>query len=84
MKTKTIYKCAECGYESLKWMGRCSECGAWNSFEEASSSFNKKEKSNGVKKDFPPPGGEVNIVTESFTIPPPITLSNSCMPVKIL
>ncbi len=53
MKTKTIYKCAECGYESLKWMGRCSECGAWNSFEEASSSFNKKEKSNGVKKNFP-------------------------------
>ena len=49
MKTKTVYKCVECGYESLKWMGRCSECGAWNSFEEANM---KKEKSNGTKKTF--------------------------------
>ncbi len=44
MKTKTVYKCNECGYESLKWMGRCSECGAWNSFEEISSFTDEKRK----------------------------------------
>lgn len=33
-KIKTKFVCRECGYESPKWMGRCTECGAWNSFEE--------------------------------------------------
>ncbi|NMB07719.1 MAG: DNA repair protein RadA [Tissierellia bacterium] len=33
-KVKTIYRCSNCGYESIKWMGRCSECGAWNSLKE--------------------------------------------------
>ncbi|MCG6964025.1 MAG: DNA repair protein RadA [Acidobacteria bacterium] len=27
-----LYFCSECGYESHKWLGRCSACGAWNSF----------------------------------------------------
>lgn len=34
MKDKVIYRCSQCGNESLKWMGRCSECDSWNSFEE--------------------------------------------------
>ncbi len=34
MKTKTIYNCTSCGYESPKWMGKCPQCGAWNSFVE--------------------------------------------------
>ena len=33
-KSKTIYICNECGYESPKWMGRCPECQCWNTFEE--------------------------------------------------
>jgi DNA repair protein RadA/Sms len=33
-KVKTTYVCQSCGYESPKWMGKCSECGAWNSFVE--------------------------------------------------
>lgn len=28
------YVCAECGHEETKWMGRCPECGSWNSFAE--------------------------------------------------
>ncbi|MBR2548048.1 MAG: DNA repair protein RadA [Eubacterium sp.] len=32
-KTKTVYVCQECGYESPKWMGQCI-CGAWGSFVE--------------------------------------------------
>ena len=31
---KTVYTCRECGYQSAKWLGRCPECGAWNTFEE--------------------------------------------------
>lgn len=33
-KSKYIYICSECGYESSKWNGKCPSCGAWDSFEE--------------------------------------------------
>lgn len=33
-KAKSTFVCKECGYESIKWMGKCTECGCWNSFEE--------------------------------------------------
>ena len=29
-----IYKCSSCGYSQPKWLGRCPECGEWNSLEE--------------------------------------------------
>ena len=28
------YKCSNCGAETLKWMGRCPQCGEWNTLEE--------------------------------------------------
>jgi len=28
------YKCAECGWTTAKWVGRCGECQAWGSVEE--------------------------------------------------
>ncbi|MFO7714630.1 DNA repair protein RadA [Desulfosarcina sp.] len=31
---KTLFACQSCGYESAKWMGRCTECGAWDTFAE--------------------------------------------------
>ncbi len=31
---KTLFVCNECGATSHKWIGRCPECGAWNSYEE--------------------------------------------------
>ena len=34
MKTKTVFACQECGAQSPKWLGRCAECGAWNSLVE--------------------------------------------------
>ncbi|MCX6011015.1 MAG: DNA repair protein RadA [Chloroflexi bacterium] len=33
-KSRTIFVCQNCGKESLKWLGRCPNCQAWNSFEE--------------------------------------------------
>ncbi|MBO9577842.1 MAG: DNA repair protein RadA [Microbacteriaceae bacterium] len=29
------YRCTECGWSSPKWVGRCGECQAWNTVEEA-------------------------------------------------
>lgn len=28
------YRCQNCGYQSLKWLGRCPTCGQWDSFVE--------------------------------------------------
>jgi len=33
-KDKKVYICKECGARSPKWMGKCSDCGAWNTYEE--------------------------------------------------
>lgn len=33
-KTKTIYCCQSCGYDSPKWLGKCPACGEWNTFVE--------------------------------------------------
>ncbi len=33
-KTKICYVCQECGYDTVKWLGQCPECGAWNSLVE--------------------------------------------------
>jgi DNA repair protein RadA/Sms len=31
---KAVFVCQECGAQSPKWMGRCGDCGAWNSLVE--------------------------------------------------
>ena len=36
-KLKTIYRCSDCGWSSPKWVGRCGECQAWGSIEEAAA-----------------------------------------------
>ncbi len=34
MKVRSVFTCQQCGSQSQKWLGRCPDCGAWNSFEE--------------------------------------------------
>ena len=34
MKTKTVFSCQNCGYQSPKWLGRCPDCNSWNSLVE--------------------------------------------------
>ncbi|MBN1824120.1 MAG: DNA repair protein RadA [Endomicrobiales bacterium] len=33
-KIKTIFRCQNCGYSSAKWLGRCPDCGGWNTLTE--------------------------------------------------
>jgi len=42
-KEKIDYICQQCGYRTTKWMGRCPNCGKWNSFAESQNSDKKKE-----------------------------------------
>ena len=34
---KDPYRCAECGWSTAKWVGRCGECQTWGSIEEVSA-----------------------------------------------
>ena len=29
-KTKNVFVCSNCGYESAKWLGKCPGCNEWN------------------------------------------------------
>lgn len=33
-KAKTLYVCSECGYETGRWLGKCPDCGSWNTLNE--------------------------------------------------
>ncbi|HMN29847.1 MAG TPA: hypothetical protein PKE45_16975, partial [Caldilineaceae bacterium] len=33
-KSRSQYVCANCGGVQMKWMGKCPECGEWNTLEE--------------------------------------------------
>lgn len=33
-KNKTQFICTECGYSSLKWLGKCPSCNSWNTLTE--------------------------------------------------
>jgi DNA repair protein RadA/Sms len=34
MRSGPAFRCADCGHRAPKWLGRCPECGAWNTFAE--------------------------------------------------
>lgn len=34
MAKKTVFACEACGYEALKWLGKCPKCGAWDTIRE--------------------------------------------------
>ncbi len=42
MKTKQIFACTACGATHSKWLGKCPDCGAWNSIQEETVSKNHR------------------------------------------
>ena len=47
-KAKTRYECTACGAEYLKWNGQCTNCGAWNTIEEALPEIKVPARSGGT------------------------------------
>ena len=41
-KSETIFACQNCGHQSRKWLGKCPECGEWNSLVEERERTAKK------------------------------------------
>lgn len=67
-KKSIIYKCSNCGYSQPAWLGRCPECGEWNTMEEHITDPNASSsqlKSNGTAvKIKPVPLSKVTIQDE--------------------
>ncbi len=51
-KTRTRYVCQSCGSSQAKWMGRCPDCGEWNTLVETVVS--REEKRTGYRLPTPP------------------------------
>lgn len=51
-KSKSVYVCSECGYQSPKWLGKCPSCNQWNTMEEEIENTSSKplSKSSSVSK----------------------------------
>jgi DNA repair protein RadA/Sms len=50
MKKETVFVCQSCGHKSGKWLGKCPECGEWNSLvEERSQTTRRSGTRNGFK-----------------------------------
>jgi DNA repair protein RadA/Sms len=43
-KAETLFACQSCGHQSGKWLGKCPECGEWNSFVEEKTQPSRRSK----------------------------------------
>jgi len=51
-KTRIKYICTNCGFESLKWIGKCPSCEEWSTFSEEVVASGKRKKSVTGKVDI--------------------------------
>ncbi|MCB9639210.1 MAG: DNA repair protein RadA [Myxococcales bacterium] len=69
-KAKVVYECSGCGSRTPKWLGRCPDCGAWNSYVELTeapqkSSHEARRKQTLAQDDGPTPLTDVKEVDAS-------------------
>ncbi|HRU63328.1 MAG TPA: DNA repair protein RadA, partial [Paludibacteraceae bacterium] len=50
-KSKTVFVCQNCGVESPKWIGKCPQCGEWNTYVE--ETVRKTESSSSTNNHLP-------------------------------
>lgn len=61
-KSKTVFVCKECGYESSGWLGKCPSCGGWNTFyEEKTAKQNQASRNISYISSKPIKISEINI-----------------------
>ena len=46
---KVVFVCRECGYNSIKWLGKCPECQSWDSFDEEAVMAQPEKKASSLK-----------------------------------
>ena len=47
-KAKSVFACQTCGHHATKWLGRCPECGGWNTFVEELLAPSRPARQQGV------------------------------------
>ena len=57
-KDKIAYVCTNCGQESTKWIGKCPNCGQWNTFKEIRISSNASNSIAQRTTLYDAPGGK--------------------------
>jgi DNA repair protein RadA/Sms len=60
-KTRTFYVCQQCGAQSPRWLGKCPDCGAWNSFVETMESPPSSSVSSTGLRSAPVPLPEITM-----------------------
>ncbi|MBN1412250.1 MAG: DNA repair protein RadA [Spirochaetales bacterium] len=64
MKQKTVYSCKSCGHRESKWLGRCPECGEWNTFTEEAATKKDRVAGTGKEEAFPTPINAIELTDE--------------------
>lgn len=62
--TRTVYVCQQCGSQQPKWMGKCPDCGEWNSLVEQISDVGRAAAA-GVRRSEPLAYSEIESQEES-------------------
>ena len=73
---KTVFECQNCGHSSAKWLGRCPDCGGWNSFVEGKR-FRLREVSSAFHDNTGGDTGAVRLEEVSTEEAPRIDTRNS-------
>ncbi|MFN3395556.1 MAG: DNA repair protein RadA [Thermodesulfovibrionales bacterium] len=63
-KNKIQYQCQACGYISAKWLGKCPDCGGWNTMVEEMKTVSMRGL---VKKVIPQPLSSIKAGDEKRT-----------------
>jgi DNA repair protein RadA/Sms len=66
-KEKQIYVCQKCGYNTSRWLGKCPDCGEWNTFAEERIAA-KKNKQGGVSANQPISLSQIKPVSQNERI----------------
>lgn len=53
-KTKSKFVCQKCGYETVKWLGRCPDCGSYNTLTEEVVAAPSKVRGIGIQSSVKP------------------------------
>ena len=70
-KAKTQYVCSECGSTQMKWMGKCPDCGEWNTLQEFV--VREQEKSKGSLLPSGATASSRSMQTASAPAPPALS-----------
>src|SRR6478672_9609802 len=60
-RTRVRFSCSECGAQAPKWLGRCPECGGWDTLAEEAVPGSAPVSSTGLPSERPMPLGDVDM-----------------------